>query len=83
MEADTLHSSVCQGKYAEAELLYERATEIWEKALGPDHSNLATVLLNRATLFNTQVRCEQSAERFQIFINFCMILETFSGTSVV
>ncbi|CAM9578973.1 unnamed protein product, partial [Ectocarpus sp. 13 AM-2016] len=26
-----------QGKYAEAEPLYERATDIWGTALGPDH----------------------------------------------
>jgi tetratricopeptide (TPR) repeat protein len=26
-----------QGRYAEAEPLYRRALEIWEKALGPEH----------------------------------------------
>ena len=39
-----------QGKYAEAEPLYARAIEIWEKALGPEHPNVATVLNNRAGL---------------------------------
>ena len=32
-----------QGKYAEAEPLYRRALAIWEKALGPEHPNVATV----------------------------------------
>lgn len=27
-----------QGRYAEAEPLYQPALEIWETALGPDHS---------------------------------------------
>ena len=33
-----------QGKDAEAEPLYERAHAIWEKALGPEHPNVATIL---------------------------------------
>lgn len=42
--------------YAEAELLYVRATEIWEKALGPEHPAVATALNNRAWLLSEQVR---------------------------
>lgn len=45
-----------QGKYAEAEPLYVRATEILEKALGPEHPNVATPLNNRAWLLRAQVR---------------------------
>ena len=41
-----------QGKYAEAEPLYARATEIWDKALGPDHPLVATALNNRAELLS-------------------------------
>ena len=32
-----------QGKYAEAEPLYQRALKIDEKALGPEHPNVATI----------------------------------------
>ena len=45
-----------QGKYADAEPLYARATEIWEKALGPEHPSLAAALNNRAGLLKSQVR---------------------------
>ena len=35
-----------QGKYGEADPLYKRSLEIWEKALGPDHPSVATSLEN-------------------------------------
>ncbi len=40
-----------QGKYTEAEPLYQRALAIWEKALGPEHPNVATSLNNLASLY--------------------------------
>ena len=43
-----------QGKLAEAEPLYQRAIEIGEKTLGPDHPNIATRLNNLATLLQDQ-----------------------------
>ena len=45
-----------QGKYAEAEPLYERSQVIREKALGPEHPAVAAVLSNRAVLLESQVR---------------------------
>ncbi len=39
-----------QGKYAEAEPLYERSLAIWEKALRPEHPKVATGLENYARL---------------------------------
>jgi hypothetical protein len=33
-----------QGDYTNAEPLLKRALAIWEKALGPDHPNVATTL---------------------------------------
>ena len=45
-----------QGKYAEAESLYERCQAIREKVLGPEHPHLATTLHNRAGLWQAQVR---------------------------
>ncbi|CAN0519334.1 unnamed protein product [Ectocarpus sp. 12 AP-2014] len=47
-------SLTLQGKYAEAEPLYARATEIWETAFGPDHQTVATALNNRAVLLYKQ-----------------------------
>jgi tetratricopeptide (TPR) repeat protein len=43
-----------QGKYAEAEPLFQRALRIREKALGPDHTDVATVLNNLALLYDHQ-----------------------------
>jgi tetratricopeptide (TPR) repeat protein len=40
-----------QGKYAEAIQLAERALAIWEKALGPEHPNVANSLNNLALVY--------------------------------
>ncbi len=40
-----------QGRYAEAEPLYKRSLAIREKALGPDHPDVATALNNLAELY--------------------------------
>ena len=45
-----------QGKFAEAERLYERCQAIEEKILGPEHPELAIPLNNRANLLKSQVR---------------------------
>lgn len=49
-----------QGKYAEAEPLYERSQVILEKVLGSDHPNVASLLNNRAMLLKNQVRARGS-----------------------
>jgi tetratricopeptide (TPR) repeat protein len=45
-----------QGRYAQAEPLFQRALAIWEKALGPEHPNVATALENYARLFREMKR---------------------------
>ena len=40
-----------QGKHGEAEPLYKQALAIYEKVLGPDDPNVATVLLNMAKFY--------------------------------
>ena len=45
-----------QGKLDEADRLYLRCIEIQEKALGPDHPEVAASLNNRAGLLQAQVR---------------------------
>jgi len=42
-----------QGKYAEAEPLYQRALAISEKTLGPEHPQVATSLNNLALLYQS------------------------------
>lgn len=49
-------SAVLQGKYEEAEPLYERSQAIREKVLGPEHPDVAQSLNNRAVLLYAQVR---------------------------
>ena len=47
---------VCfQGRYGEAEPVLERCQAIDEKALGPDHPDLASTLYSRAYLMVRQV----------------------------
>lgn len=47
--------SVGQGKFEDAGPLYLRAIDIAEKALGPDHPTLASMLNNRAAVLMAQV----------------------------
>ena len=49
-----------QGRYAQAEPLYQRALAIREKALGPDHPDAAASLNNLAVLYDNQGRYEQA-----------------------
>jgi tetratricopeptide (TPR) repeat protein len=50
-----------QGQYAEAEPLYQRALAIKEKALGPDHPDVATALNNVAALYKKTGREKEAA----------------------
>ena len=45
-----------QGRYADAEPLYKRSLAIREKALGPDHPDVALSLNNLAELYHAQGR---------------------------
>jgi tetratricopeptide (TPR) repeat protein len=45
-----------QGRNAEAEPLYKRSLAIREKALGPDHPEVATSLNNLAGFYQSQAR---------------------------
>ena len=44
-----------QGRYDEAEPVYERCQAIREKALGPKHPDMASTLCSRADLMVRQV----------------------------
>ena len=54
-----------QGRYAEAEPLYKRALAIREKALGPDHPDVATSLNNLALLYDDQGRYADAEPLFK------------------
>ncbi len=49
-----------QGQYAQAEPLYKRALVVFEKALGPDHPDVATSLNNLAALYRATKRDEEA-----------------------
>ena len=51
-----------QGKYAEAEPLYRRALAIFEKALGPEHLDVARSLENYAKLLRKTNRKAEAAK---------------------
>ena len=50
-----------QGKYAEAEPLYQRALAIYEQALRPDHPFTVTTLKNYASLLRKMQRTREAA----------------------
>ena len=49
-----------QGQYAQAEPLYKRALAIDEKALGPDHPDVAVSLNNLAALYRAMNRDDEA-----------------------
>ena len=51
-----------QGRYAEAEPLYQRALAIREKALGPEHPDVATSLENYADLLRKTGRVSEATK---------------------
>ncbi len=51
-----------QGKYAEAEPLFQRSLAIFEKALGPEHPHVATTLENYAALLRETEREDKAEE---------------------
>ena len=51
-----------QGKYAEAEPLFQRALAIVVKVLGPEHPNVAQMLENYAGLLRKMDRNEEVEE---------------------
>lgn len=55
-ESVALLTTTSQGKYTEAEPLYDRCQAIEEEILGPEHPSLATTLSNRAGLLTSLVR---------------------------
>ena len=53
------------GRYAEAEPLFQRALAIVEKALGPEHTNVAARLNNLAALYDAQGRYAEAEPLYQ------------------
>ncbi len=51
-----------QGKYAEAEPVHKRVLAIREKALGPEHPQVATSLKNYAALLRKIGRGEEASK---------------------
>ena len=56
--------SPAQGRHPEAEPLYQRSLAILEKALGPEHPDVATSLENYAALLRQTARADE-AERME------------------
>lgn len=54
-----------QGKYAQAEPLYQRALAIYEKTLGPQHPDVADVLEDYARLLRETGRNEEGQQMEQ------------------
>jgi tetratricopeptide (TPR) repeat protein len=80
--------SARQGRYVEAEQLYQRALEIQVKALGPEHPSVALTLNNLAELFIVQGRYADAMSLFRRSLairekalgsNHRMVAESLSG----
>ena len=60
-----------QGKFEQAELLYQRALAIREKRLGPDHPGTASSLNSLALLYDNQGKYEQAEPLYQRALAIC------------
>ena len=60
-----------QGNYDEAGKLYERSLAIREKALGPNHPDVAESLNNTARLLKAQVRAVRMLKDFSCGARCC------------
>jgi tetratricopeptide (TPR) repeat protein len=58
-----------QGKYAEAEPLYQRALAIREQVLGPTHPDVGQSLNNLAALYNSQGKYAEARPFYQRALN--------------
>lgn len=56
--------AVSQDEYEEAGSLYNRSLAIREKALDPDHPDVATSLSNLALFLRAQVRAARNSGKF-------------------
>ena len=54
-----------QGRYSEAEPLYQQALELRKKLLGEEHPDVATSLNNLAGLYNNQGRNSEAEPLYQ------------------
>ena len=54
-----------QGRYEDAELLYNYSLEIKEQVLGKDHSSVATTLNNLALLYDSQGRYVEAEQLYK------------------
>ena len=60
-----------QGRYADAEPLYQRALAICERVLGPDHPNTASSLHGLAHVYNAQGRYAEAEPLYQRALAIC------------
>ena len=63
--ASTTWRLYTQGQHGKAEPLYQRALAISEKALGPEHPDVATSLNNLAALYDDQGRYGKAEPLYQ------------------
>ncbi|KAK1780029.1 hypothetical protein QBC45DRAFT_477241 [Copromyces sp. CBS 386.78] len=54
-----------QGRLKEAETMYQRALEGYEKALGPDHTSTLNTVNNLGNLYKTQGRLKEAKTMYQ------------------
>jgi tetratricopeptide (TPR) repeat protein len=60
-----------QGKYKEAEPLYQQALALRQKLLGDDHPHVATSLNNLAGLYKSQGKYKEAEPLYQQALNIC------------
>ena len=58
-----------QGKYKEAEPLYQQALALRQKLLGDDHPDVATSLNNLASLYYSQGKYKEAEPLYQQALN--------------
>ncbi|MEQ8386704.1 MAG: tetratricopeptide repeat protein [Coleofasciculus sp. A1-SPW-01] len=60
-----------QGRYGEAEPLYQKALELYKRLLGDDHPDVASSLNNLAYLYSSQGRYGEAEPLYQQALELC------------
>ena len=71
-----------QGKYSEADHLFENANAMMERTLGSEHTNLAALLANRAVLYQKQVAIVGMLSNFYD-VNVCIRFSSDTRCGVI
>jgi tetratricopeptide (TPR) repeat protein len=71
-----------EGRYSEAEPLYQRSSAIMQQALGPDHPDVALSLNNLALLYQAEGRYSEAEPLYKRSLTISQKAKCYSKRSI-